>query len=252
MRGVSDASLTGRTVLITGAARRVGAAIARELHAAGANLVIHYRHSANDAGELVASLESARAGSAISVQADLLDLAKLPRLVDAAVKRFGGLDVLVNNASTFYPTPVGEITAAHWDDLLGSNLKAPLFLSQAAAPALRERRGLILNLVDIHAQRPLRHHTVYCAAKAGLHMLTRSLAKELAPEIRVNGISPGPVLWPEHGGDEAMRAKIIQRTLLQRMGTPEDIARMALFLAASAPFITGQIIAVDGGRSVAW
>lgn len=249
---MSDASLTGRTVLITGAARRVGAAIARELHAAGANVVIHYRNSATDAEALVGALEAKRPGSAISVRADLLDTAKLPGLVDTAVKRFGALDVLVNNASTFYPTPVGEITPAHWDDLLGSNLKAPLFLSQAAAPALRERRGLILNLVDIHALRPLRHHTVYCAAKAGMHMLTRSLAKELAPDIRVNGISPGPVLWPEHGGDEAMRKKIIQRTLLQRMGTPEDIARTALFFAASAPFITGQILAVDGGRSVAW
>ena len=160
--------------------------------------------------------------------------------------------MLVNNASTFYPTPIGKITPAHWDDLLGSNLKAPLFLSQAATPALKKSRGLILNIVDIHAMRPLRDHTVYCTAKAGLHMLTRSLAKELGPEIRVNGISPGPVLWPEHGGDDQMREKIIQRTILQRMGTPEDIARTALFFAASAPFITGQILAVDGGRSVAW
>ncbi len=169
-----------------------------------------------------------------------------------AVGRFGGLDVLVNNASTFYETPIGEITPQACDDLLGTNLKVPLFLSQTAAPALRKSQGLILNIVDIHALRPLRHYTVYCAAKAGLHMLTRSLAKELGPEIRVNGISPGPVLWPEQGGDEKARAKIIQRTILQRMGTPEDIARTALFFAASAPFITGQILAVDGGRSVAW
>jgi pteridine reductase len=147
---------------------------------------------------------------------------------------------------------VGAITPQAWDDLMGSNLKAPLFLSQAAAPALKKSGGLILNIVDIHGMRPLRNYTVYCAAKAGLHMLTRSLAKELGPEIRVNGISPGPVLWPEQGGDEKMRAKIIQRTILQRMGTPEDIARTALFFAASAPFITGQVLAVDGGRSVAW
>ena len=184
--------------------------------------------------------------------ADLLDLAKLPDLVKFAVRSFGGLDVLVNNASTFHPTKVGEITPADWDDLLGTNLKAPLFLSQAAVPALRKSGGLILNLVDIHALRPLRHHTVYCAAKAGLHMLTRSLAKELGPEIRVNGIAPGPVLWPEGQSDTGTRAKIIERTILKRMGTPADIARTALFFAAYAPFITGQVLAVDGGRSVAW
>ena len=245
-------SLTGKTVLITCGARRVGAAVVRQLHGAGANLVVHYRHSAREAQALAADLNAAREDSAATVQADLLLAEKLPELVAFATGRFGGLDILVNNASTFYPTPLGQITPAHWDDLMGSNLKAPLFLSQAAAPALRASHGLILNIVDIHALRPLRDHTVYCAAKAGLHMLTRSLAKELGPEIRVNGISPGPVLWPEHGGDGQMREKIIQRTILQRMGTPEDIARTALFFAASAPFITGQILAVDGGRSVAW
>jgi pteridine reductase len=247
-----DASLAGKTVLITGGARRVGAAIGRRLHAAGANLVVHYRNSAQDAEALVGELNAARAGTAAGFRADLLDLEKLHELSGYAVGRFGGLDVLVNNASTFYPTPVGKITPQNWDDLMGSNLKAPLFLSQTAAPALRKRNGLILNIVDIHALRPLRDYTVYCIAKAGLHMLTRSLAKELGPEIRVNGISPGPVMWPEHGGDEASRAKIIQRTILQKMGTPEDIARTALFFAAHAPFITGQVLAVDGGRSVAW
>jgi pteridine reductase len=230
----------------------VGAAIARMLHGAGANLVIHYRKSATEAASLADELNAARANSTLIFQADLLDLGKLPALVEFAVRSFGALDVLVNNASTFYPTKIGEITPQAWDDLMGSNLKAPLFLSQAAAPALKKSGGLIINLVDIHALRPLRHYTVYCAAKAGLHMLTRSLAKELGPEIRVNGISPGPVMWPEHGGDEAARKKIIQRTILQKMGTPEDIARTALFFAASAPFITGQILAVDGGRSVAW
>jgi pteridine reductase len=245
-------SLTGKTVLITGAARRVGASIARSMHEAGANLVIHYRNSAQDAEKLVADLNRARDGSAVAHKADLLDLTRLPALVACAEDTFGGLDVLVNNASTFYPTRMGEITEKAWDDLLGSNLKVPTFLSQAGAPALRKTKGLILNIVDIHGTRPLRDYTVYCTAKAGLHMLTRSLAKELGPDIRVNGISPGPVLWPEQGGDEKMRAKIIQRTILQRMGTPEDIARTALFLAASAPFITGQILAVDGGRSVAW
>jgi pteridine reductase len=247
-----DGSLTGKTVLITGGARRVGAAIGRALHGAGANLVIHFRKSADDVSKLAGELNAARARSVVTFQADLLDTARLPALVEFAVSSFGSLDVLVNNASTFYPTKIGEITPAAWDDLMGTNLKAPMFLSQAAAPALKKSHGLILNLVDIHALRPLRHHTLYCAAKAGLHMLTRSLAKELGPEIRVNGISPGPVMWPEHGADEAARAKIIQRTILQKMGTPEDIARTALFFATQAPFITGQILAVDGGRSVAW
>ena len=247
-----DASLTGKTVLITGGARRVGAAIARTLHGAGANLVIHYRKSANEVAELADELNGSRAKSVVTFQADLLDLSKLPALVEFAVRSFGSLDVLVNNASTFYPTKIGEITPAAWDDLMGTNLKVPMFLSQAAAPALKKSSGLILNIVDIHALRPLRNYTVYCAAKAGLHMLTRSLAKELGPEVRVNGISPGPVLWPEHEGDSATRAKIIQRTILQKMGTPEDIARTALFFASQAPFITGQILAVDGGRSVAW
>jgi pteridine reductase len=248
----SGGSLTGKTVLITGSARRVGAAIARTLHGAGANLVIHYRNSKGDAAALANEFNAARANSAATIQADLLDVGKLPALVEFAVSHFGALDVLVNNASTFYPTKIGEITPTAWDDLMGSNLKAPLFLSQAAAPALKKSGGLIINIVDIHALRPLRDYTVYCTAKAGLHMLTRSLAKELGPEIRVNGISPGPVMWPEHGGDESARQKIIERTILQKMGSPEDIARTALFFAASAPFITGQILAVDGGRSVGW
>ena len=247
----SDGSLTGKTVLITGGARRVGATIARTLHGAGANVVVHYRNSAPDAEKLKAELNGARASSAATFQCDLLDMDKLSELSGYAVGRFGSLDILVNNASSFYPTPMGKITEAHFDDLIGTNLKAPLFLSQTTAPALRKSRGQIINIVDIHAMRPLRDYTTYCVAKAGLHMLTRSLAKELGPEIRVNGISPGPVMWPEHG-DEAARQKIIQRTILQKMGTPEDIARTALFLAASAPFITGQILAVDGGRSVAW
>ena len=247
----SDGSLTGKTVLITGGARRVGATIARTMHGAGANVVVHYRNSAPDAEKLKAELNGARASSAATFQCDLLDMDKLSELSGYAVGRFGSLDILVNNASSFYPTPMGKITEAHFDDLIGTNLKAPLFLSQTTAPALRKSRGQIINIVDIHAMRPLRDYTTYCVAKAGLHMLTRSLAKELGPEIRVNGISPGPVMWPEHG-DEAARQKIIQRTILQKMGTPEDIARTALFLAASAPFITGQILAVDGGRSVAW
>lgn len=249
---MSNQSLAGKTVLITGGARRVGAAIARELHSAGANLVIHYRNSAGDAEKLAAELNAARAKSAAIRQAELLDIDRLPELCGFTVDRFGSLDVLINNASTFYPTRVGEITPRAWDDLLGTNLKVPTFLSQAAAPALRKSRGLIINVVDIHALRPLRDHTVYCTAKAGLHMLTRSLAKELGPEIRVNGIAPGPILWAEGQADPAKQAKIIERTILKRMGSPADIARTALFFAAYAPYITGQILAVDGGRSVAW
>jgi pteridine reductase len=245
-------SLAGRTVLITGGARRVGAAIVRELHAAGANVAIHHRKSTAEAAALARELNEARPGSAGTVRAELLDLGQLPMLVDFAKRTFGGLDLLVNNASTFYPTKIGEITPEAFDDLIGTNLKIPMFLAQAATPLLRASRGAIINIVDIHALRPLRNYMVYCVAKAGLHMLTRSLAKELGPEIRVNGISPGPVLWPESGGDEAQRAKIIERTILKRMGSPADIARTALFLASSAPFITGQVLAVDGGRSVAW
>jgi len=252
-----DTSLTGKTVLITGGARRVGAAIARELHGAGANLVVHYRKSEQAAAALAADLNGVRANSVAIIQANLLELEKLPALIEFTVRTFGALDVLVNNASTFYATRIGEITPAAWDDLLGSNLKVPTFLAQAATTALRESSGLILNIIDIHALRPLRNYTVYCTAKAGLHMLTRSLAKELGPEIRVNGISPGPVLWPEGAGggtpdEKRTRDKIVERTILKRMGAPSDIARTALFFAGHAPFITGQILAVDGGRSVAW
>ncbi len=246
----SNLSLSGRCVLITGGARRLGAAMAHAFHAAGAAVVVHYRGSGKAAEALVDQLERERPGSAVACQADLRDLGRLPALIDTAVSRFGRLDVLVNNASTFYPTPVGTITAEQWDDLLGTNLRAPLFLSQAAAPALREARGCIINMADIHGLRPLRAHPVYCAAKAGLVMLTRSLARELGPEIRVNGIAPGPVLWPEDGLPEELREEIVRKTALKRTGSPRDIARTALFLAAEAPFVTGQIIAVDGGRSI--
>jgi len=250
---MGSGSLTGKTVLITGGAKRVGATVARTLHGAGANLVIHYRQSSREAEALAAGLNAARAGSAALVQAELLDVPKLPKLVEFTLRSFGGLDVLINNASTFYPTPIGGITPEHWDDLLGTNLKVPTFLLQAAAPALRDSRGLIINIVDIHALRPLRDHTVYCTAKAGLHMLTRSLAKELGPDVRVNGIAPGPILWPSgQEENQAKRDKIIERTILKRMGDPSDIARTALFFAVDAPFVTGQVLAVDGGRSVAW
>jgi pteridine reductase len=246
----TNLSLAGRCVLITGGARRLGAAIGRRLHASGASLVVHFNQSRPAADALVAELESARADSALAVRADLRDVARLPALVEAALKRFGRLDVLVNNASTFYPTPMGTITPAQFDDLVGTNLRAPLFLSQAAAPALRESRGLIINMVDIHGRRPLRDHPVYSSAKAALIMLTKSLARELGPEVRVNGIAPGPVLWPERDLDESLKAEIIAKTALKRPGSPEDIARAAHFFAVEAPYVTGQVIAVDGGRSL--
>lgn len=242
--------LDGRCVLVTGGAKRLGAAIGRRLHAAGAGVVVHYHRSRDSADALVAELESTRANSAIAVCGDLQDVARLPDVVAAALARFGRLDVLVNNASTFYPTPIGAITSAQFDDLIGTNLRAPLFLAQAAAAALRESRGLILNMVDIHGSRPLKAHPVYSAAKAGLAMLTKSLARELGPEVRVNGIAPGPVLWPERDLDESLKDEIIARTALKRPGSPDDIARAAYFFAVDAAYVTGQIIAVDGGRSI--
>ena len=237
-------------VLITGGARRVGAQIARTLHGAGANLFIHYRTSAAAAISLADEFNAVRPHSAAIHAAHLLSEGASEKLIAAALQEFGRLDVLINNASSFYPTPVGAITQTQWDDLIGSNVKAPLFLSQAATPALREQRGLIINMIDIHALRPLKAHPVYSIAKAGLAMLTRSLARELGPHIRVNGIAPGPVLWPEGDMEGDLKEEIIAKTALKRHGTPQDVARTALFLAQDAPYITGQIIAVDGGRSI--
>lgn len=244
--------MQGKVILVTGGARRVGAATCRRLHAQGANLVVHYRASESEARALQTELGQVRPGSVALVQANLLETARLPRLIDETVSHFGRLDALVNNASSFFPTPLGEITEDGWEDLIGSNLKAPLFLSQAAAPQLKRQQGCIVNIVDIHSEWPLKRYVVYNAAKGGLASLTRSLAVELAPEVRVNGISPGPILWPEEGEwmDETSRQHIIGRTLLKRTGEPDDIARTVSFLIADAPYITGQIIAVDGGRSV--
>jgi pteridine reductase len=244
--------LSGQTALVTGAARRVGAQIARSLHAAGANIMIHCYRSLPEAQRLAAQLEQARAGSAAVSVTDLRDTAALPGLIAGTCDRFGALDLLINNASSFYPTPIGQITLAQWNDLIGTNLQAPLFLAQAAAPELRRRGGSLLNIVDIHGLRPLREHAVYSAAKAGLIMLTRALARELAPQVRVNAIAPGAVLWPEQGLDEGRRDRIRSQTPLQRPGTPEDIARAVLFFATEAPFVTGQVLAVDGGRSIGW
>jgi pteridine reductase len=238
-------------VLITGAARRVGAEISRTLHAAGANVVLHYRASAPEAAALAAELNARREKSALAVRHDLADSAALPALVAAAVAAFGRLDALVNNASSFFPTPVGRIDAAAWDDLMGSNLKGPLFLSQAAAPQLAQAQGCIVNITDIHAERPLKGYPLYCAAKAGLLGLTRALALELAPAVRVNAVAPGAIEWPENDSDfpPAERAAIIDHTLLKRVGSPADIARTVKFLVFDAPYITGQVINVDGGRT---
>ena len=241
-----------RWALITGAARRIGACLARSLHEHNYNVAIHYRGSAGDADALAAELNAQRPGSAITVQADLLDVAQLELMVADVVRQTGRLDVLINNASTFYSTPLADVTLEQWDDLLGTNLKAPLFLSKAAAPHLRESKGVIINIVDIHSQRPLKNHPVYGPAKAALAMLTRSLARDLAPEVRVNGVSPGAILWPDEGLDAKIENVILKQVPLKRVGEPADIAQAVLFLVKDAPYITGQIIPVDGGRSIGW
>lgn len=243
-------STRAQTALITGSAARIGAEIARTLHAAGLNIIIHYHSSCDAARQLCNSLNDIRSNSAIILQCDLLKIEHLTTLVDKAAGHWDGLDVLVNNASSFYPTPVGEITEAHWDDLLGSNLKAPLFLSQAATPYLKKSQGCIINIIDIHGFRPMKQHPVYCAAKAGLAMLTQSLAKELGPNIRVNGVAPGAIMWPSTELEPAVQASILERTALKRQGSPEDIAGAVKFLALEGSYITGQVISVDGGRSL--
>lgn len=249
---MKSGGLEGKVALITGAARRIGAAIAEVLHGAGADVAIHYRSSGDDAEALAESLNERRPNSAMMIEADLNETAVLPQLIDQVIERYGRLDILVNNASSFYPTPPGEITEDDWDDLVGSNLKVPLFLTQAALPALRESRGSIVNIVDIHARRPLRNHTVYGPAKAGLAMLTRSLAKDLAPDVRVNGVAPGAILWPEDEMSDATKAAILRQIPLERPGDSSDIAGCVLYLVRDATYVTGQIIAVDGGRSIGW
>lgn len=244
--------MQGKVVLVTGGAKRVGAAISRRLHAAGAAIAVHYHSSRSEALALVSELNELRADSAHPVQADLVRTRDLPKLVQKTVRHFGRLDALVNNASSFFATPLGEITDAHWGDLMGTNLKAPLFLAQAAASELRRNHGAIVNIVDIHAERPMQGHLLYSVAKTGLSGLTRALAQELAPFVRVNAVAPGVILWPEGGEwqDEERRRRIIAHTLLKREGEPDDIALAVQFFLSHAPYVTGQVIAVDGGRSI--
>ena len=244
--------MQGKFALITGAARRIGATIADVLHGHGVNVAIHYRGSEEQAAELSAQLNLRRPDSARIFKADLAASDEPAALIDAVVAWSGRLDILVNNASSFYPTPLGTITEEQWSELVGSNLKAPLFLAQAAIPHLRSSQGVIVNIIDIHAKRPLRDHVVYGSAKAGLAMLTRSLAKDLAPEIRVNGVAPGAIAWPENEMTDAIKEKIVGQIPLGRTGAPADIANCVLFLVRDATYSTGQIIAVDGGRSVGW
>ena len=245
-----DDSLEGKAALVTGGARRVGAAIARRLHAAGAKVLLHYRDSEVDAARLEAELNAVRARSATKVKAELLAPVAPRALVGTALESFGRLDILVNNASSFFPVAVGAIESSHWEELIGSNLRAPLFISQQAAPELAKHEGSIVNIVDIHADRPLKGYALYSVAKAGLAAMTRSLALELAPRVRVNGVAPGAIAWPEDGQfEDAERARIIATTPLGRTGSPEDIARAVHFLVC-APYVTGQILAVDGGRSI--
>jgi pteridine reductase len=236
--------------LVTGAAKRVGAQIARTLHVAGYDLALHYRRSRSEMEALCTELETARAGSTLTIAGELGETERLPQIIEQCAARFGRLDALINNASAFFPTPVGTVTAEQWDELFASNARAPFFLAQAAASYLKSTQGCIVNMVDIYAERPLVQHPVYCMAKAALAMMTSSLAKELAPDVRVNGIAPGAVLWPESGKEYTDQQELIARTPLQRAGTADDVATAVLFLVRDAKFTTGQILRVDGGRSL--
>jgi pteridine reductase len=249
---ITPDSLENKVILITGGAKRVGAAISRMLHADGANLMIHYRQSVNEARALQAELNLKRPNSAAIIHGELLNMAVLPTLVEETVKHFGRLDALINNASSYYATELGEIGDDQWQDLIGSNLKAPLFLSQAAATELAKTKGCIVNITDMHVERPKKGYVVYSVAKAGLVTLTKSLAHEMAPNVRVNAVAPGPVMWPEDNPqfDEVYRKRVISQTLLKRIGEGDDVAKAVRFLIKDAPFMTGQVIAVDGGRSL--
>ena len=243
--------LEGKTALITGAANRLGAQIARTLHQNGANLIIHYRESAVNAKTLVQELNTLRIDSASSIQADLNHLDAIAKMSHQAAKIYNGIDILINNASSFYPTTIGEISENDWDDLIGSNFKAPLFLSQSCYPSLRAAKGAIINMLDIYASSPLKNHSLYCCAKAANQMLVKSLALEMAPEVRVNGIAPGAILWPENNnaGQADYQKSVLEKIPLQRIGDPTSIAQAVMFLLGN-DYVTGEVIRVDGGRSL--
>lgn len=241
---------SNRVALVTGSAKRIGAEVVRKLHAEGLNVILHYNGSQSAAQAIADELNAIRKDSVATIQYNLRDIEQLGSFAKQIINLWGRLDILVNNASTFYPTPMQEINLDQWNDLIGVNLQAPLFLSKTLAPALTEHKGCIVNIVDIHSERPLKGYTVYCIAKAGLGMLTKSLARELAPEVRVNGVSPGAIMWPEVEDYEPVHQEIIERTALKREGDPKDIANTVWFLANSANYITGQIISVDGGRTL--
>ncbi len=239
-----------KVALITGAARRIGAAIVRQLHARGLHVIVHCRQSRAQADALADELNAVRPASASVICADLADDQALGEMTDGIISGYGRLDVLVHNASQFYPTPLDSLTQADWDQLINSNVRGALFLTQQLAPLLRESQGSIVSIVDIHIERPMKSHTIYCMAKSALQTMTRSLAKELAPAVRVNGVAPGAILWPENGMSDAARQMILERVPLQRNGEPQDVSAAVAFLALDAPYITGQILAVDGGRSL--
>jgi len=239
-----------KTALVTGSAARIGACIASSLHARGFEVLVHCNSNTEGADALAEHLNTQRADSAFVVSADLTSDAGMRKLVDACQQRWDSLDLLVNNASRFYPTTVGETAAWQWDDLINSNLRAPYFLSQGLLASLKKAGGSIVNILDIHATRPMKSHAVYSIAKAGLQMMTLALARELAPEIRVNGVAPGAILWPQSEGDEATQKSILDRVALGRLGRPEDIASAVMYLALDAPYVTGQVLAVDGGRTL--
>lgn len=245
----NNTALAGKVALVTGAARRVGAELVRALHAGGFNVVLHYRRSQAAAQQVQRELNARRENSVVLIQADLLDTSKLAAVVQQAARTWGRLDALINNASSFYPTAVGKVGETEWNDLVGTNLKAPFFLAQAAAPYLARHGGCIINIADIHGERPLKNFCVYSVAKAGLAMLTRSLACELGPEVRVNAVAPGAILWPEEM-DELAQQRIISRTFLKRQGSPADVAKAVLFLLRDADYMTGQVLTIDGGRSL--
>lgn len=234
--------------LVTGAARRIGAAIARRLHVDGYAIALHFNRSGPQAQALATELEHARTGSVLLLQAELGEFDRLPEMIARAVGRFGRLDALVNNASAFFPTPFGATTPAQWDGLFAANVRAPFFLAQAAAPHLRATQGAIVNLADIHGERPLREHAVYGMSKAALIQMTQALALELAPQVRVNAVAPGAILWPDAGKNATEQAQLLAHTPLARTGRPAEIAEAVRWLLRDATYTTGQVIRVDGGR----